>query len=180
MPFSSRLALIVVPATSARVPTGRFGVRLLRYALLGTLTVGLLYLGLDPGPWQAVLTRAAAAVLPLPVQHALQQHTPAQVTARSLPGMFLYSLSYCALAGLLTALALGAVRQLPHTLRRVATAYGLGFALCVAGLVLGYAGLTGAWPLVRRLIDLLVSPLPVVVLIALYHRLPAGPTRPAS
>ena len=150
--------------------SGRSGPLLARYALIAALVLALLYLGLEPGPWQALLTRAAESGLPAPLRHWLQQHTSAQVTARSLPGMALYSLSYCALAALLTTLVLASWARVPRVLRQVARAYGLGFGLCLVLLALGYAGVGLALVLARHLIDGLVSPLPVVVLIGLYYR----------
>ncbi len=90
----------------------------------------------------------------------------------------MYCLSYCTLAALLTALVLAPGPRLPRTLRRVASTYGLGFGLCLGLLALGYAGAPLALGLARHLIDVLVSPLPVVVLIALCHR--PAPATPAQ
>jgi hypothetical protein len=96
-------------------------------------------------------------------QH-VQQGTSGQVTARSLPAMLLYSFSYTGICLAILALLL------PPPARRTALAlYGLVFGLS-AVLLLG-AKLAGdvawAYRLGRRLIDFIVSPLPLIVLLPL-------------
>ena len=149
----------------------------LRYAAAAAL-FGLLFgLGLSADPVQAVLTRTCDALLPAGLLAELRQGTSALVTRKSLPAMLSYGLLYCGLCLVLIQL----LRRPPRPLRPVLAAYGLGFAACALLLGVGKLGQHDwAYQLARRLIDGLVSPLPVVVLVPLLrwhqHTTSAAPT----
>lgn len=137
--------------------------------LLAALLVALLFcLGTYDEVVFAWLTKACRHTL-----HALgldawagriQQGTSGQVTTRSLPAMLLYGLGYTGICLAILALLL------PPPARRTALGlYTLVFAL--SALLLAGGKLAGdvawAYQLGRRLIDFIVSPLPLIVLLPL-------------
>ena len=102
----------------------------------------------------------------------VQQSTSGQVTHRNLFAMLVYGLGYTGIC--LTILAL----LLPPPARRTALAlYALVFALSTLLIVGGKLAGDVAWAyqLGRRLIDFIVSPLPLIVLLPLlrWHYAPA-------
>ncbi|MBC8085351.1 MAG: hypothetical protein H7Z21_19305 [Hymenobacter sp.] len=97
---------------------------------------------------------------------AVQRGISGQVTKRSLPTMVSYSLLYTSVCLLLLRLLLP---RGGHRMRRALGLYAAVFVVC--GLLLLGGKLAGdvpwAYRLGRRLIDFIVSPLPVIVLVPL-------------
>lgn len=140
--------------------------RPLRYAAIVGLVVVLFLLGMNSGPVYQFLTDVWAAVLPTALADSLRQGTSTLVTKKSLPAMLTYGIFYTSLCLLLIGLLLGTWRRLGLAL----TAYWLIFGACALLLLLGKIGhLDWAYQLARRLIDLVVSPLPVIILVPLLH-----------
>lgn len=140
--------------------------RPLRYAAIIGLVVVLFLVGMNSGPVYEALTAAWAAVLPASLAESLRQGTSTLVTKKSLPAMLTYGLFYTSLCLLLIGLLLGTWRRLGLAL----TAYWLVFGACALLLLLGKIGhLDWAYQLARRLIDMVVSPLPVIILVPLLH-----------
>lgn len=138
----------------------------LRYAAIAGLVVVLFLLGMNSGPVYQFLTDIWAAVLPAGLADSLRQGTSTLVTKKSLPAMLTYGIFYCSLCLLLIGLLLGTWRRLGLAL----TAYWLVFGTCALLLLLGKLGhLDWAYQLARRLIDMVVSPLPVIILVPLLH-----------
>lgn len=149
-----------------------------RWVLVAGLIGLLFYVGVYDEKVFTWLTTASQRLLHLLGLDAwaqrLQQGTSGQVTTRSLPAMLLYGLSYTGICfGILTLL-------LPRPALRTALGlYGLVFALSALLLLGGkLAGdLPWAYQLGRRLIDFIVSPLPLIVLVPLLrwqHSPPQG------
>ena len=140
--------------------------RPLRYAAIVGLVVVLFLLGMNSGPVYRALTEVWAAVLPTSLADSLRQGTSTLVTKKSLPAMLTYGIVYCSLCLLLIGLLLGTWRRLGLAL----TVYWLVFGACALLLVLGKIGhFDWAYQLARRLIDMIVSPLPVIILVPLLH-----------
>ncbi|RYU80292.1 XrtX-associated membrane protein [Hymenobacter persicinus] len=94
----------------------------------------------------------------------IQQGVSGLVTKRSLVSVGTYSLLYTALCLLLLAVVLNSVRRL----RQVLLIYGGVFAACAVLVLVGLvADAAWAYKLARRLIDFIVSPLPVIILVPL-------------
>ncbi|GGE97216.1 XrtX-associated membrane protein [Hymenobacter cavernae] len=93
---------------------------------------------------------------------ALQQGVSTQVTTRSLPAMLTYGLLYTSVCCLIMALLLNS----GYRLKLVIRAYLAVFLTCILLLSIGKLGgdITWAYQLGRRLIDAVVSPLPIMVL----------------
>lgn len=139
---------------------------LLRYAAVAALVAVLFAVGTDAEPVHMALTRLWDAMLPAGLRALLHQGTSPELTRKSLPAMLTYGLLYCGLCLALIGLLRGTRRRLGWAL----AVYGLGFLVC--GLLLGLGVLahqSWAYPLARRLIDGLVSPLPVVGLVPLLY-----------
>jgi hypothetical protein len=138
--------------------------RVLRYTSVAALLGVLFGLGLHAEPVFAFLTRVWAVLLPDQLRGQLLRGTSPELTHRSLPAMLTYGLLYCGLCLALLGLLLGTCRRLGPAL----ATYGLGFAGCALLIALGKLGQQQwAYQLARRLIDGIVSPLPVVVLVPL-------------
>jgi hypothetical protein len=138
--------------------------RVLRYTSVAALIGGLFGLGLHAEPVFAFLTRVWDALLPDQLRGQLLRGTSPELTRRSLPAMLTYGLLSCSLCVALLRLLLGSWRRLGAAL----AAYSLGFAGCALLIAIGKLGQQEwAYPLARRLIDGIVSPLPVVVLVPL-------------
>ena len=138
----------------------------LRYAAIAGLVVVLFVLGMNSGPLYQFLTDVWAAVLPAGLADSLRQGASTLVTKKSLPAMLTYGIFYTSLCLLLIGLLLGTWRRLGLAL----TAYWLVFGACALLLLLGKIGhLDWAYQLARRLIDMVVSPLPVIILVPLLH-----------
>ncbi|MCC3159927.1 hypothetical protein LJ737_21995 [Hymenobacter sp. 15J16-1T3B] len=123
--------------------------------------------------WQRILAAIGLSDL---VQH-IQQGISGQVTTRSLPAMLTYGLAYTGICLLILALLV------PR--RAVRTALGLYLAVFALSALLLLGGkLAGdvawAYQLGRRLIDFIVSPLPVIALVPLlrWHYAAAQPAAP--
>ena len=115
--------------------------------------------------WQKLLTSLGLAEQLAAVQRGIST----QVTKRSLPTMFTYGLLYTSTCLLLLRFLLPPGG---HRMRRVVALYAVVFVAC--GLLLAGGKLAGdvpwAYRLARRLIDFIVSPLPVVVLLPLLYK----------
>lgn len=114
--------------------------------------------------WQKIL-----AALGLTTQlAALQRGVSGQVTKRSLPTMLTYGLLYTGTCLLLLRLILP---RGGHRMRQALALYALVFVVCAALLLGGKLAGDVPWTyrLGRRLIDFIVSPLPVVVLVPLLY-----------
>ncbi|OON66775.1 hypothetical protein B0919_21500 [Hymenobacter sp. CRA2] len=127
------------------------------------------FAGLTHG-WQRVLTALGLADW----AQRVQQGTSHQVTTRSLPAMLTYGLLYT--GACLTLIWLLTARR--QALRTAVLIYGSVFAasalLLIGGKLAGDA--QWAYQLGRRLIDFIVSPLPVIALVPLLRwQRPAAP-----
>ncbi|WP_223649440.1 XrtX-associated membrane protein [Hymenobacter psoromatis] len=140
-----------------------------RWALVGLLVGGLFVAGTETEAVFGWLTRAWQAVFSaLGLGGALthwQQATSHLVTTRSLPAVVSYSLLYVVACVLLLHLLLRNARRTRWVVQVYLGLLGL-YALL---LLLGRVGGTIPWALKlsRRIIDFLVSPLPVMLLLPL-------------
>ena len=150
-----------------------------RWLLAGLLAGALFVLGMESEAVFAALTRGWQAVFGLLGQSdalaRLQQGTSHLVTTRSLPAMATYGLLYVAGCLLLLHVLLRDGRRT----RWAAQVYLGLLALCVLLLLLGRLGGNIAWAykLGRRIIDFVISPLPVMILLPVLWpsgRRPAG------
>jgi hypothetical protein len=98
---------------------------------------------------------------------ALQQGISGLVTKRSLVSVGTYSLLYTCGCLLLLTLALNDKRRLRLALQLYAAVFAACFGLVVIGKLAGDAA--WAYKLARRLIDFIVSPLPVIMLVPLLY-----------
>ncbi len=140
-----------------------------RWLLAGLLAGTLFWVGMESETVFAVLTRFWQVVFGLLGQGnalaQMQQGTSHLVTTRSLPAMATYGLLYVATCLLLLHVLLRAGRR-----TRWAAQIYLGLlGLCVLLLVVGRLGGNIAWAykLGRRIIDFVISPLPVMILLPL-------------
>ncbi len=140
-----------------------------RWGLAAALGLILFVLGMESDALFAGLTRGWQVLLDLgglsgPLAR-LQQGTSHLVTTRSLPAAGTYSLLYVGIALLLLHVLLRDGRRT----RWVAQVYLGLLGLCVLLLVGGRLGGTSEWAfkLSRRIIDFVVSPLPVMLLLPL-------------
>jgi len=140
-----------------------------RWLLIGALAAGLFAVGMDPEAVFAALTRAWQAVFSSlglgDAMHRWQQGTSHLVTTRSLPVVITYSLLYVGACFLLLHLLL-------RNAQRTRWAGQLYLALLAAAALLLVGGklagnLDWAYKLGRRIIDFVVSPLPVMLLLPL-------------
>jgi len=140
-----------------------------RGLLAGLLAGALFWVGMESEVVFAVLTRAWQAVFGLlglgDALTQLQQGTSHLVTTRSLPAMATYGLLYVAACLLLLHVLLRDGRRT----RWAAQVYLGLLGLCVLLLVVGRLGGNIAWAykLGRRIIDFVISPLPVMILLPL-------------
>jgi hypothetical protein len=140
-----------------------------RWLLAGLLAITLFLVGMESEAVFAALTRGWQAVFGLlglgGTLARMQQGTSHLVTTRSLPAMATYGLLYVAGCLLLLHVLLRDARR-----TRWATQVYLGLlALCVLLLAVGWLGGNIAWAykLGRRIIDFVISPLPVMILLPL-------------
>lgn len=138
-----------------------------RWGLAGLLAGALFLAGMESEAIFAALTRGWQAVFGLLGQGGalarLQQGTSHLVTTRSLPAMATYGLLYVAGCLLLLHVLLRDGRRT----RWAAQVYLGLLGLCVLLLVGGRLGGNSAWAykLGRRIIDFVISPLPVMILL---------------
>ena len=137
-----------------------------RWFVAGCLVLVLFVVGVESETIFAALTRgwqAGFEVLGLgPVLARWQQGTSALVTKRSLPAMATYSLAYVGLCLLLLHVLLRGRRT-----RWAAQLYGALLGLYILLMLGGRLGGNQAWAFnaSRRIIDFVVSPLPVMMLL---------------
>jgi len=149
-----------------------------RWLLAGLLAGALFWVGMESEVVFGVLTRGWQAVFSLLGQGnalaQMQQGTSHLVTTRSLPAMATYGLLYVAACLLLLHVLLRDGRRT----RWAAQVYLGLLGLCVLLLVVGRLGGNIAWAykLGRRIIDFVISPLPVMILLPLLW--PAAHRRP--
>lgn len=145
-----------------------------RWLLAGLLAGALFLMGMESEVVFAALTRGWQAAFGLLGQGGalaqLQQGTSHLVTTRSLPAMATYGLLYVAGCLLLLHVLLRDGRRT----RWAAQVYVGLLGLCVLLLVVGRLGGNIAWAykLGRRVIDFVISPLPVMILLPVLW--PAG------
>lgn len=149
-----------------------------RWLLAGLLAAALFLVGTESEAVFAALTRGWQAVFGLLGQGGalaqMQQGTSHLVTTRSLPAMATYGLLYVAGCLLLLHVLLRDGRRT----RWAAQVYLGLLGLCVLLLLIGRLGgnITWAYKLGRRIIDFVISPLPVMILLPVLW--PSG--RPAA
>ncbi|GAA4382358.1 XrtX-associated membrane protein [Hymenobacter koreensis] len=138
----------------------------LRWLLIASIVLLLFLMGQYDERVFALLTRGWLAVFQAlgldGVLQRVQQGISGQVTGRSLPAVVSYSLVYTSACLLLLWLVL----RTPARLRMALLLYGLVFCACLVLLLGGKLAGDVQWSyrLGRRLIDFIVSPLPVLVL----------------
>lgn len=142
---------------------------LARWLLAGGLGVLLFVAGMESEAIFAALTHAWQALLELlglgSFLSRWQQGTSTLVTTRSLPAMATYSLAYVGLSLLLLHVLLRDGRRTRWAAQLYLGLLGLYVALMIGGRLAG--NLPWALKLSRRIIDFLVSPLPVMMLLPL-------------
>ncbi len=140
-----------------------------RWALAGLLATALFWFGAESEAIFAFLTRAWRAVFGvLGLGGALahwQQGTNQLVTTRSLSAAASYSLLYVAVSILLLHMLLRDARRTRWVAQVYLGLLGLYALLLLVGMVRG--NIPWALKLNRRIIDFLVSPLPVMLLLPL-------------
>lgn len=140
-----------------------------RWGLATALALLLFWVGIESDAVFAALTRGWQMVFETiglgSLLDRLQQGTSSQVTKRSLPAMLTYGVLYLAVCLLLLRLVLHDVQAW----RLAGQIYAGAVVLCATLLLLGKLGGNVAvlYHAARRLIDFLVSPVPVLVLIPL-------------
>lgn len=141
-----------------------------RWVLAAGLALLLFWVGSESDAVFAALTRAWQAIFTAIGQghllDRLQQGTSQQVTKRSLPAMLTYSVLYLAVCLLLLRLVL----HNAHVWLLAARLYAGVIGLCAGLLLLGKLGgdVAICYHAARRLIDFLVSPVPVLILVLLF------------
>ncbi|TGE21748.1 hypothetical protein E5K00_15880 [Hymenobacter aquaticus] len=154
----------------------------LRATVAALLVAGLFLVGLNAEPVFSLLTLGWQKLfLALGLAEraaALQQGVSGLVTTRSLPAVASYALLYTgACLVLLTAVLFDAARM-RVVLALYAAVFGACAVLLLGGKLLGDA--SWAYQLGRRLIDFIVSPLPVIIFIPLLRwYVPLAPPRPS-
>jgi hypothetical protein len=138
-----------------------------RWVLAGGLGVLLFVIGMESDAVFALLTQAWQSLLEglglASVLARWQQGTSNLVTTRSLPAMATYSLAYMGLSLLLLHVLLRDSRRTRYAAQVYLGLLGLYVALMVGGRLAG--NIPWAFMLSRRIIDFLVSPLPVMILL---------------
>lgn len=138
-----------------------------RWLLAGLLAAVLFLAGTESEAVFAALTRAWQAVLSwlglAAVLSRWQQGTSQLVTTRSLPAMATYSLLYAGISLLLLHVLLRDSRRTRWAAQLYLGLLGLYLALVVVGRLGGH--LAWAYHAGRRIIDFIVSPLPVMILL---------------
>lgn len=170
-----------MPDSAAPSASSSYPALVVRSLAAGLLVVALFWAGMHNDLVFAVLTQAWQKIFLLLGLTAQVAGPPsgvsALVTKRSLPAVFTYSLLYTAAClGVLYAALYDGARM-----RLVLQLYAAVFAACalllLGGKLLGDA--SWAYQLGRRLIDFIVSPLPVIILVPLlrWYATPGGTTR---
>lgn len=138
-----------------------------RWLLAGGLGALLFVMGMESDAVFALLTRVWQSLLQgmglASVLARWQQGTSSLVTTRSLPAMATYSLAYVGLSLLLLHVLLRDGRRTRYAAQVYLGLLGLYVALMVGGRLAG--NLPWALKLSRRIIDFVVSPLPVMILL---------------
>lgn len=142
---------------------------ILRWGLAAGLALVLFWVGANPDTVFAMLTKAWQSLFEAlglgTLLERLQHSTSHAVTTRSLPAMLTYGVLYLATCLLLLRLVLPDAQAW----RLAVQLYAGAMALCAALLLLGKLGGDVAlfYQAGRRIIDFLVSPVPVLVLVPL-------------
>ncbi|TGE27296.1 XrtX-associated membrane protein [Hymenobacter metallicola] len=142
---------------------------LLRWAVAAVLVVALFSIGIYSDTVLAAIDRFWHNLLGLLglAGHAatVQQGISGLVTKRSLISVITYALFYTSTCLLLLVVALNSARRI----RLVFVLYGAVFVICAVLVLTGKLAGDVAWAykLARRLIDFIVSPLPVIILVPL-------------
>lgn len=138
-----------------------------RWLVAGLLVLGLFGVGLASETILEALTRGWQALFEQlglgPALASWQQGTSHLVTTRSLPAVATYSLAYVGLCLLLLHVVLRDGRRTRWAAQVYLGLLGLYLVLTLAGRLGG--NLPWAYKLSRRIIDFVVSPLPVVLLL---------------
>ncbi len=114
--------------------------------------------------WHALFTALGLETL----AQRLQSGVSGQVTTRSLPAMLSYGLLYSGCCLLLLALVLRTAARMRMVILLYAAVFGACVLLLLGGKLAG--DVTWSYRLGRRLIEFIVSPLPVVMLVPLLWR----------
>jgi hypothetical protein len=103
---------------------------------------------------------------------AVVKNSHAKLTLQSLPSMLVYGLGYCSLCLLILYVYLGKRQQFLLVL----VFYAGVFALCLGLIVLAKAlgNCVPVYNLARRLIEMVVSPLPVILLVSVFSFAKSG------
>ncbi|TGE17822.1 XrtX-associated membrane protein [Hymenobacter elongatus] len=159
-----------MPDFYARSTRGRhFFLVALRTIVAVALVAGLFWVGLHDelvfhtltSGWQRIFLLLGLAERAA----ALQSGISGLVTTRSLPAVITYALLYTGACLVLLYAALFSVARMRVVLGLYAAVFGACALLLLGGKLLGDA--SWAYQLGRRLIDFIVSPLPVIILIPL-------------
>jgi hypothetical protein len=138
-----------------------------RWLLAGLLVLILFVIGMESDAVFAALTQAWQAIFELlglgPALARWQQGTSHLVTTRSLPAMATYSLGYVGLCVLLLHTLLRNGRRTRWAAQVYLGLLGLYVVLMLVGKLGG--DIAGAYKAGRRIIDFIVSPLPVMILL---------------
>lgn len=141
-----------------------------RWGLAGLVAAALVTLGHYDGQVRAWLTGLFTdSTAPVP-RVAVGGAT---LTTRNVPAMLTYGLLYVALSVLLLHLLLGDRRRTRTVLLTYGATFALIGALLAAGRVLGLAATLT--PPARELIDGVLSPLPILLLLAAFRLAPDAP-----
>jgi hypothetical protein len=140
-----------------------------RWLVAASLVLVLFMVGIESDIVFAVLTRAWQAVFDLVGLGSwlarVQQGTSGLITTRSLPAMGAYALLYVGICLLLLHVLLRDSRRTRWAAQVYLGLLGLYICLMLVGRLGG--SIAGAYKLGRRVIDFIVSPLPVIILLPL-------------
>jgi len=141
-----------------------------RWGLLAAAAVALLLLGLYDEQARALLTQVAERVTGGGGGGLRPAGEGAPLTTRNVPAMVAFGLLYVGLSVLVLHMALANRRQTWLVMLSYGGALGVVAALLIVGKLLGM-GATFT-PLAREVIDFILSPLPVVLLLAVFWLAP--------
>lgn len=152
------------------IPSRAFCISVLKSMVLGMLVLAIFLVGAWRDAFFIVLDAAVFKLVAWAeldgYYSMLLQHTHEKITMRGLPSMLLYGLLYCLLCLTSLVVYFGQKRKV----LLAAGFYGCIFALCLLLIFMGkiFSDFIPAYNLARRLIEMIVSPLPVVLFIATF------------